>query len=265
MLQIAVSSLTYEGFKPSDYRYLFENAYADGYRNIEFNCWYADSLSPDRIQYLKKQCYLLGYNPIALHVSAFGGNTSEEISWNASHKMRAIQAAVELGCQRVVASASAECRSKGAIIEELNCISAYAENMGIYVSIENHCNNIVAVSEDVLNILNAVPSRNIGACLDGGHLEAAGESIERYIEKVGSRIIHLHLKENKIFGQKSFCRFSSGGTDNGQMIQLMKSRGYQGYMSVELSPEIGETGDSIVFSNSDRSKAVELYSVYEDK
>ena len=48
------------------------------------------------------------------------------------------------------------------------------------------------------------------------------------------------------------------------MIEYMKTIGYSGYMSVELSPEVGETGDSVNFTDSDRTKPIELYSMLEE-
>ncbi|MBP3218745.1 MAG: sugar phosphate isomerase/epimerase, partial [Lachnospiraceae bacterium] len=259
MLRIAVSSLTYEGFGNTECECLFQNAFRDGYRFVEFNSWYANALTPARIRLLKAGCDESGLTPIALHVAAFGGRTSEAISWNTAHKLRAIEAAAELGCRRVVASGTPDTDSLDALIEELNQIAPYAEQKGVLISLENHCQNILAVSEDYETIFRAVDSRMVGACLDAGHLEAAGETIDHFIDRIGGRINHLHLKENRIFGQKTFCRFGSGGTDNAHMIKRMKEIGYSGYMSVELSPEVGETGESIAFTDADRRKALELY------
>ena len=84
-----------------------------------------------------------------------------------------------------------------------------------------------------------------------------------FIEAFAPRINHLHLKENGQFGRKSFCRFGCSGTDNDAMIREMIRRGYSGYMSVELSPEIGENGDFIPFTDEDRRKPHIMFSRYE--
>lgn len=264
MLRLAVSSLTYEGFANTKCETLFRDAYRDGYRNVEFNSWYADALTPERIRMLRTGCENSGLRPIALHVAAFGGRTQEQIAWNTAHKLRAIEAAVELGCRRVVASGTPDTDSLDALIEELEQIAPCAEQEGVLICLENHCQNILAVSGDYEKIFQAVTSPAVGICLDGGHLEAAGERIDDFIDRVGYRINHLHLKENRVFGEKSFCRFGSGGTDQAHMIGRMKEIGYSGYMSVELSPEIGETGESIAFTDEDRTKAIRLYGCYEE-
>ncbi|MDD3415613.1 MAG: sugar phosphate isomerase/epimerase [Lachnospiraceae bacterium] len=259
MIQLAVSSLTYEGFKDTYYDTLFSNMVEDGYRNVEFNCWYAGSLSPEKIRYMKQQCTDRGIKPIALHVSGFGGHSSEILTFSTAHKMRAIEAALVLGCNRVVASAVDDCESLDEIIRQLECIEKIACDYQVYISLENHCRNKLAVSEDYKYIFDRINSPYFGVCLDGGHLEAAGERIDTFIEKLFSKINHLHLKENSVFGEKTFCKFGEGTTDNIEMIRSMAKRGYQGYMSVELSPEIGENGQSVLFQRDDRVKPVKMF------
>ena len=263
MLRLAVSSLTYEGFDNTRCEKLFANAFDEGYRNVEFNCWHADALTENRMLMLRDGCEKSGLRPIALHVASFGGEGREQISWNTAHKLRAIDAAVLLGCRRVVGSVDADSKGLDAVIEELLQIAPYARERQVLICLENHCNNALAVSEDYERIFDKVDDPWIGACLDGGHLEAAGETIDTFIDRIGPKINHLHLKENRVFGEKTFCRFGSGGTDNENMIRRMLGIGYSGYMSVELSPEIGETGESIAFGPADRSKAIELFGKYE--
>lgn len=150
-------------------------------------------------------------------------------------------------------------------MEELAQIEPLARREQVLICLENHCSNPLAVSADYQVIFDRIDSPQIGIALDGGHLEAAGEEIASFISLLGDRINHLHLKENRYFGRKSFCRFGSGGTDNAGMIRLMLQRGFSGYMSVELSPEIGESGESIAFGSGDRIRPVEMFSRYEDR
>lgn len=259
MIRLATSSLTFDGFANTEYENLFENAYKAGYRYVEFNCWYGETLTPVRMRELRNRCLEAQLKPVALHVSGFGGWTSELRSLNAAHKIRAMEAARELGCTRVVASAMAECSELDAIVYELTCLVRAAEEYGVDLSLENHCQNRLAGKEDYQYILERVDSPFIGICLDGGHLEAHGEEIESFIEAFAPKINHIHLKENRIFGHKSFCRFGEGTTDNEKMVRSMAARGYSGYLSVELSPEIGENGDNRPFTLKDRRKPISMF------
>lgn len=273
MLLLAASSLTFDGFSNNNFEYLFRDAGRLGYKRIEFNCWYAESLTPGRIREMKRRCEQTGLQPAALHVSAFGGATSEQLSWNTAHKLRAIEAAVELGCRRVVASGMDEGDRKredrdrnvhlDELLRELENLAPFAEEADVLLCLENHCHNVLAGTEDYRYLFDRMDSSHVGICLDGGHLEAAGESIAEFTDRFASRINHLHLKENRRFGEKTFCRFGSGGTDNEAMIREMLQRGYSGYMSVELSPEVGEWGDFVPFTDEDRRKPLTMFSKYE--
>lgn len=273
MLLLAASSLSFGGFENNNFQYAFNDARRLGYERIEFNCWYAESLTPGRIREMRRRCEGTGLQPVALHVSAFGGSTSEQLSWNTAHKLRAIEAAVELGCRRVVASGmhiedrDGERTGTNALLDdllrELYNLAPYAEEADVLLCLENHCSNVLAGQQAYHYLFDRIDSAHVGICLDGGHLEAAGESIGEFIEAFAPRINHLHLKENGQFGRKSFCRFGCSGTDNDAMIREMIRRGYSGYMSVELSPEIGENGDFIPFTDEDRRKPHIMFSRYE--
>lgn len=259
MLLLATASLTFDGFEYNNYETLFAMAHTAGYRRVEFNCWYSQSLLPERMRFLKNKCEQSGLEPIALHVSAFGGNTPQDRAFNTAHKLRAMEAARELGCRRVVASSMQSGGSLDDIIYELECLEQAAREYDVILSLENHCDHILAGVEDYRYIFQRIDSPMIGACLDGGHLEAQGERIDHFIELLSDRINHVHLKENKIFGKKSFCRFGQNGTDNRAMLELLMEKDYSGYMSVELSPEIGESGESTAFTLNDWRKPVEMF------
>lgn len=265
MLLLAVSSLTFEGFEDTDYENLFLNAARLGYERVEFNCWHAKDLQPVQIRRLKRRCEESGLLPAALHVSGFGGSSPELLSLNTAHKIRAIEAAAELGCRRVVASAMDSCIQLDEIAGELECLIQTAEAADVLLCLENHCHTILAGERDYAWLLERADSGQIGICLDGGHLEAHGEEISGFVERFSGKINHIHLKENRIFGKKSFCRFGHGGTDNAAMLRQLAAKGYSGYMSAELSPEIGEDGNAAPFTDADRRKPLEMFKGMEQR
>ena len=111
--------------------------------------------------------------------------------------------------------------------------------------------------------MNAIPSKNGGVFFDTGHFDAAGVDMYDLIDKLSDRINHIHLKENDGFGIKKFTRFGEGTTDNHGIVKKMIECGYEGYMSVEISPEIGENGGDTSFSIEDLAKPVMQFSKYE--
>ncbi len=265
MLKMAVSSLTFDGFMNNDFTRTFALAGEAGYKRVEFNCWYPETLTPSKMRELKRRCELADLIPIALHVTAFGGGSHDLLTANVCHKIRAIEAAVELGCRRVVASCMARNTAGGlkAVIDELDILAPVAKEADVLICLENHCNNVLEFEEDYQQIFEAVSSEHIGICIDTGHFDAAGVNMDQLIDHFSEKINHIHLKENNGFGTKRFCRFGEGTTDNSKVIQRLLRQGYSGYMSVEISPEIGESGESISFNMNDWQKPITMFSKFE--
>lgn len=262
MLKMAVSTLTFDGFGNNDFTQTFRFAGAAGYQRIEFNCWHPQTLTPAKMRELKRRCEKADLMPISLHVTAFGGSTNDLLTANVCHKIRAMEAAAELGCRRVVASCMERNSGGGlaAVIEELKVLAPIAADIDVLLCLENHCNNVLENEQDYHEIFQAVQSDHIGMCIDTGHFDAAGVNMERIIEQFSDKINHIHLKENNGFGIKRFCRFGEGTTDIPGVVKTLLDKGYSGYMSVELSPEIGESGESIAFDINDWKKPVTLFS-----
>jgi len=265
MLALAASSLSFDGFGDNDFINTFSQAKEAGYRFIEFNCWYARTLSPSGIADIRARCLKHGLELIALHVGSFGGGDRDALCMNYCHKIRAIQAARELGCSRVVASAYARDTNGGleAVISELKLLAPYAEEHSVTLLLENHCRSVLANEQDYAAIFQQVDSRHIGICVDTGHFDAEGVDPCAFAERFARQTRHIHLKENRVFGRKTFCRFGEGTTDHAAVIETLLAHGYNGYMSVELSPESSENGDISPFTMDDRKKPVTLFSKYE--
>ena len=262
MLVLAASSLSFDGFADSDFENTFAQAKAAGYRNIEFNCWYARTLSPEKIAQIKARCRQYDLAPIALHVGSYGGGTRDALCMNYCHKLRAMQAATELGCTRLVASGAARDTEGGldAVAEELALLLPDAQAYGVTLLLENHCQNVLANEQDYAYLFERVSSPYVGICVDTGHFDAEGVDPAAFAQRFAKCIRHIHLKENRVFGKKTFCRFGEGTTDHAAVIETLLANGYSGYMSVELSPEIGENGDVRPFTLADRAKVVSLSS-----
>jgi sugar phosphate isomerase/epimerase len=137
-----------------------------------------------------------------------------------------------------------------------------AEEMDILICLENHKDNTIESIEDYRRIFDAVDSRNLGICIDTGHFDASGVDMDELIDEFSARVNHIHLKENRGKGTKQFTRFTEGTTDNHHIIRRMVSLGYSGYLTIELSPEIGEH-DGRPFTRADIELPYRMFSPYE--
>jgi sugar phosphate isomerase/epimerase len=205
-----------------------------------------------------------GITPGSLHVSGFGGEGGAGLTKDVCHKIRAIDAAAELGCSMVSASGAGRGSDGGreAIVTVLEEIMPYAEERGVQISLENHVDNNLENIDDYAWILDRIRSAALGICMDTGHFDAAGVKLDDVVDRFSRRINHIHLKENRGFGAKEFVPFGEGTTENIRIVERMLELGYEGYLVVEVSPEIGGSGD--VAGLEGVRVPYEMFSGYED-
>ncbi len=261
MIRLSCATLSIEGFGETGFHKTFELAPRIGYRNIEFNCWYPSSLSPEMIRSLKQRCAECGLNPMAIHLNGgFGGDPVRDFC----HKVQAMQAVRTLGGGMIVSSGFGRGEKGGiqSIIQSLKNLVPVAEEMDVLISLENHVHNNIENIDDYRRIFDAIDSKFVGLCMDTGHFDAAGVDMNALVNEFASRVNHIHLKENKGFGEKRFTRFMEGTTDNKFIIEKMISAGYSGYMTIELSPEIGDKDDR-PFQIADLQLPYDMFSGYE--
>ena len=264
MVRLACSTLSVEGFGETNYEKTFSMIPAAGYRYVEFNCWYPSALSTPMLRSLKSRCDETGLSPAAIHLS---GGIGGELIKDFSHKMRAMESARFLGAERIVTSGLNRGSDEGLAeaIASLKALVPAAEDMGMLICLENHKDNTLETIEDYRRVFDAIGSKCVGLCIDTGHFDASGVDMDVLIDEFAPRVNHIHLKENRGKGEKRFVRFGEGTTDNHHIISRMLSLGYSGYMSVELSPEIGEGGDVRPFTPEDVALPFRLFSVYENE
>jgi sugar phosphate isomerase/epimerase len=263
MIKLAAASLSFDGFGDNNFVKTFDLAPQIGYKYIEFNCWYPSTLTPGKMRDLNERMSKTGLKAAAIHLGSFGGSNRDELTQDVCHKVRAMQCAKELGCRRISASGHGRGEAGGldGIIESLKILAPIAEEMDVLICLENHAENNLENIDDYRRIMDIIPSRHVGINIDTGHFDAAGVDMMKLIEEFGDRVNHIHVKENKGYGKKEFTRFGEGVTDNDAIIEAMVKRGYEGFITVELSPEIGEH-DGRPFTIEDIRKPYTLFSKY---
>lgn len=264
MIRLSCASLSFDGFGDEDFVGTFAKVNDAGYSHLEFNCWYPRTLTPAKMRDLAARCREAGVAPGSIHVSGFGGEGNHGLTKDLCHKLRGIAAVGELGGSVLCATGAARGTAGGldSIITVLRELMPAAEEAGVLVALENHVGNNLENLDDYRRIFDAVDSPSLGICMDTGHFEAAGVSLDELIDEFAPRINHIHLKENRGFGVKEFVRFGDGTTDNVHAVERMVELGYSGYLVVEVSPEIGPSDDR-PFTIDDLKKPYEMFRGYE--
>ncbi len=260
MIGLACATISCDGFDDKDFRASFRIMPDLGYRYIEFNAWYPSAITPAKMYDLKERCAERSIWPACIHGVGFGAENARDLSKDVAHKLRIIDAAREVGCRRISFTGAGRGREGGldAIVTVLREIAPVAEAKDVLVCLENHAGNNLENIEDYARIFDVIDSPNVGICLDTGHFDAAGVDMDALIDRFRLKINHIHVKDNKGFGRKEFVRFGEGTTDNFHVIDRMLALGYEGFITVELSPQ----ADTSTIP-ADLQLAKEMFSRYE--
>jgi sugar phosphate isomerase/epimerase len=119
--------------------------------------------------------------------------------------------------------------------------------VGVTLCVENHWDQRLATSRDVIGVLAAYPG--LASCVDTGHAILAGEAPERFVVSLGPGVGHVHLKDaalpplhERIMGRRLRTRLlpkpqpvlpGEGALDVARMRGALQNAGYAGTVAVE--------------------------------
>jgi sugar phosphate isomerase/epimerase len=257
-VELAIATITMDGFGDQYFEKAFEILPQLPFKNVEFNCWYARTLTPSGLSYIKDKCQQLDLNPICVQGTSFGaeGNIVKDVT----HKLWNMHAAKELACKRVKFTGAGRGKEGGldAVIACLKELAPAAEEMDVLILIENHANNNIEFLEDYERIFEKVDSSHVGMCMDNGHFDASNVKLMDVVEKFHSKILHIDLKDTEKFGVHKVVNYGEGVTQNDAVIQKMLEYGYEGYLLIEMAPPRNES--TLI---ADLTRAYDLFKKYE--
>ena len=159
------------------------------------------------------------------------------------------------------------------LVEGCRRITEYAKSKNIVTTIENHglfCQD----SERVEKIVNGVSDPNFGVLIDIGNFACADEESNKAVGRLAPYAKHVHAKDfhikngNSLNPGKGFFKSRGGNYLRGaiighgeipvlQCLSILKSSGYDGYVSVEFEG-LENCIDGIEIGFSNLKKAIEM-------
>ncbi len=132
------------------------------------------------------------------------------------------------------------------LIPVLENLTAYAENRGVVLAIENH-GYIGNASDELLDVLKEVSSENLRILLDFGNFLLVGEDPLDGVRALAPFTVHVHIKDFRILPpdgppQELFTKdgrylvptvVGEGDLDIEGSLRILKEAGYDGYLSIE--------------------------------
>lgn len=117
--------------------------------------------------------------------------------------------------------------------ESLTALLPYAKKKNIRIGIEYEPGLLIENCEELAVFLEGMNSPLLGANLDLGHSQVAGEDINTVTKRLGAKIFHIHLED--IRGRKHYHLIpGQGDMDFPAIFTALQNIGYHGFICVEL-------------------------------
>ena len=102
--------------------------------------------------------------------------------------------------------------------------------------------SITTSADDLLYFIDAIGSKNLGICLDTGHLNLSKNPNQaEFIRKAAKHIKALHIADNEGKTDQHMMPFGRGTVNIREVITEMKKIGYEGLYNLEIPGEGGRT------------------------
>jgi sugar phosphate isomerase/epimerase len=235
-VELAVATICFDGFGNRKHEPAFRLLPQLGVRNVEFNVWYPDVITPNYFAALRSRCAAAGLKPVCVQGTGFGGEGAAAVQKDVGHKLALIYGARELGCRRVKCTGAARGTQGGlkAVIEVLRELAPAARELDQLILVENHAKNVLETVADYEEIFAAVDSPHIGMCCDVAHFWGSGIDPLEVIAKFHPRILHVDLKDNRTRGGgHDVVPYGEGITDFAAILDLLRANNYRGYLLLE--------------------------------
>ncbi|WP_157181367.1 sugar phosphate isomerase/epimerase family protein [Actinopolymorpha alba] len=145
-----------------------------------------------------------------------------------------------LGCHRLVVSINAlPARPSESQLDQLAASltrlgRACREAAGVEVAVHNHAREIADGARVISAIVERCPAEDITLGADLGWVAYAGMDVPEFVERFGSRLAYLHLRDVTDHSTgPAFTEIGRGRLDMGAILRALRNVGYTGWIVVE--------------------------------
>jgi sugar phosphate isomerase/epimerase len=160
------------------------------------------------------------YNLTVVSLAGWFGSTPEEFE-------ATCHLATALGVQVLGGSTSALEKDRAFVVNRL-------KQHNLKLGIENHPEK---TPEDLLAKIGDGGDGTVGATVDTGWFDTQGYDAAQALERLGSFVFHVHLKDVLAVGEHETCRYGRGVVPIRECVETLKRMGYTGAISIEHEPE----------------------------
>ncbi len=166
----------------------------------------------------------------------FGSDDPAEVE-AAMQEMRAsLELAQKLGCRsiRVSPGSGEDPDVIDRIVEPFKESAAYAEELGVFMGMENHKGSIAGDPQLCLELAEKVGSKHFGVLYEPCNLAHAGVDYKQAFETFKDWITHVHIKDGRR-QDGGFARtmLGEGDIDCRWVVEQLEAAGYSGHYALE--------------------------------
>ena len=118
----------------------------------------------------------------------------------------------------------------------LTALSGHVRGSDFVICLENIVGS-APLAGDLRKIIDAAGGRNLGVCLDTGHLNLADGDQGRFVREAGGLLKALHLADNDGSGDQHLMPFARGTVRWAELMTALREIGYAGLFNFEIPGE----------------------------
>jgi sugar phosphate isomerase/epimerase len=120
-----------------------------------------------------------------------------------------------------------------AVVDSVCRINALAKAAGLKLTMEPRVGEIISNTDALLRLMDAVDDPNFGAVLDTAHQHAQKEILPLSVEKLGERIMYLHVADNDSRVNEHLA-VGRGTVDWEGVLAALKKFNFRGYAAIDV-------------------------------
>jgi fructoselysine 3-epimerase len=144
--------------------------------------------------------------------------------------------------------------------ESVGVVAQYAQpyplKLGLEVLYEDET-DFLNSSEDALGIIHSLGLDNLGVVADSGTMNLSKETPREMVEKLGSRLLQVHVNDNHGEEKQQNLIPGEGTFDFAGMMADLQACGFPGFISAELSKEYAANPEPALRTTVERLRAWE--------
>ncbi len=121
-------------------------------------------------------------------------------------------------------------------IQKVKELAYYVKGTDFVICLEN-LGRITPCVDELLYVIKKVGGKNLGICLDTGHLNIVGGNQREFVLKAGRKLKALHIADNEGKTDQHIMPFGRGNVNITEVCKALNEICYKGIYNLEISGE----------------------------